>query len=89
MTLRAATLLSALVLAAPLAATSAQAMPCRAWGPYACEWSGPREVRAPRVVVAEAGWRGPAAWHAWEPVAVSRGFTRFEIEGIRLLQRMP
>ncbi|WP_407519187.1 hypothetical protein [Methylobacterium oryzisoli] len=88
MTLRAATLLSALVLAAPLAATSAQAAPCHVWGPYGCE-IGPREVRAPRVAYVEAGWRGPAAWRGWEPVVEPRAFTRFDIEGIRLLQRMP
>jgi hypothetical protein len=88
MTLRVATTLSALALAAPLAAAApAEASPCRSLSPvYGCTFVTPREARMIRVAMAEA-WSGPSAWQRWTPAP--RPFTRFDVEGVRLMTRMP
>lgn len=86
---RVATILSALALTAPLAAAApAQAAPDRGLSPEPSAWVSPRETRAIRVALAD-GRYAPAAWYPWTPVAEARPFTRFDIEGIRLLTRMP
>ncbi|MGY2051587.1 hypothetical protein [Methylobacterium sp. JK268] len=90
MTLRAAPVLAALVLAAPFAAAlPAQASPCRGLTPEECAWVAPRVSHPYRVAFADEVF-GPVAvapygWRAYGP----RPFTRFDIEGLRLMTRMP
>ncbi|ACL56331.1 hypothetical protein [Methylobacterium nodulans] len=89
MTVRVATILSALALAAPLAAAApAQASPCRGLSPEGCaRVSLLRETRRTQLAFADEVY-APYAWRRWVP-AEARPFTRFDIEGIRLMTRMP
>ncbi|MCJ2043888.1 hypothetical protein MKK58_04965 [Methylobacterium sp. J-078] len=79
--------LSALALAA---AAPAQARPaaacvpgCDGYGPRSCTWDAiciPRRLDARFV---------PVAWPLRVPYAVQRTVTRFDVEAVRLFQRMP
>ncbi|ACA15463.1 hypothetical protein M446_0914 [Methylobacterium sp. 4-46] len=92
MTLRAAPVLSALALVAPLAAAlPAEASPCRGLSPEECAFVHPRAERRMQLAFADEVFApspaAPAGWRALAPGV--RPFTRFDIEGLRLMTRMP